>query len=61
MIENNSFIINDIELHPMNHICVIHLDMDDGSEDMLELHVVRVEGEFDFNLLRMGDKLRVSA
>ncbi|GLJ09012.1 hypothetical protein SUGI_0099980 [Cryptomeria japonica] len=40
---------------------MIHPDVDCGREDVLEVRVVRAEGDFDFNWLRMGDKMRVSA
>ncbi|XP_059069780.1 disease resistance protein RPV1 isoform X3 [Cryptomeria japonica] len=40
---------------------MIHPDIDCGREDVLEVRVVRVEGDFDFNWLGMGDKLKVSA
>ncbi|GLJ08993.1 hypothetical protein SUGI_0099750 [Cryptomeria japonica] len=40
---------------------MIHPDVDCGREDVLEVRVVRVEGDFDFNWLGMGDKLKVTA
>ncbi|GLJ08981.1 hypothetical protein SUGI_0099620 [Cryptomeria japonica] len=47
--------------HNLRACEMIHPDVDCGREDVLEVRVVRTEGDFDFNWLRMGDKMRVSA